>query len=201
MYIFSRQGDIINEKYLTFLTGVALIFTTSTVSLRAEIFSGGFTGATVTFVCEDGVSTADCNMLKTAADKWNNVNSKRKLSYDASKGQYNKYNALVKASTNYTTSNPSLLGEIVPGKVCTLVGGCNTASTNDVWTNAYLRVYKNNFTSTSKNLEIAKTAAHEFGHINSMAHTASVSIMRQGLSTDSQLKTFDNNEMYRKWEK
>lgn len=46
---------------------------------------------------------------------------------------------------------------------------------------------------------MAKTATHEFGHINSMAHTSKSSVMNSGLSKVSTLTSFDKTEMKRKW--
>lgn len=181
---------------------IICIMTTFIISLfqiDAEIFAGGFKYNTVTFVCEDGVSTSDCNLLKTAAYRWNGISSKRTLKYDGTKGSYNLYNAHVKSSTLYKHSNTSVLGEIIPGMGCTLLSGCRNAGINDVWTSAYLRVYTSNFPSVDRSLYMAKTATHEFGHINSMAHTSKSSVMNSGLSKVSTLTSFDKTEMKRKW--
>lgn len=98
-------------------------FITNFFRVDAEIFAGGFKYNIVTFVCEDGVSTTDCNLLKTAAYRWNGISLKRTLKYDGTKGSYNIYNAHVKSSTLYKHSNPSVLGEIIPGMGFTLLSG------------------------------------------------------------------------------
>ena len=108
----------------TCLRLIICIMTTSIISLfriDVEIFAGGFKYNIVTFVCEDGVSTTDCNLLKTAAYRWNGTSSKRTLKYDGTKGSYNICNAHVKSSTLYKHSNPSVLGEIIPGMGCALL--------------------------------------------------------------------------------
>ena len=82
----------------TCLRLIICIMTTSIISLfriDVEIFAGGFKYNIVTFVCEDGVSTTDCNLLKTAAYRWNGTSSKRTLKYDGTKGSCNIYNAHV----------------------------------------------------------------------------------------------------------
>ncbi len=84
---------------------------------------------------------------------------------------------------------------------CTLLSGCRKAGVNDTWTSAYLRIYKKNFPTTNQTNYLRKTTVHEFGHINSMAHTKNESVMRQGRSTDYLPKSFDKTEMIRKWGK
>ncbi len=78
-----------------------LVMMTSVISVKAEIFSGGFTWNTVTYVCEDGVSTTDCNIIREGAERWNYMSSKRNMKYNNTKNSYGQYNAHVKASTNY----------------------------------------------------------------------------------------------------
>lgn len=188
-------------KTFIFLLLLAL-FSTGHHYSESKVFIGGFNGKNITYVVEDKVSSSDSKLLKESTNRWNGITSKRSLSYLSTKDKYGRYNARVKASSNYKTSNPTLLGEIIPGKGCSLLSGCQPASENEEWTSAYLRVYKHNLPKSNYSNYFRKTATHEFGHINSMAHNSlgtNKSVMSQGLSQSYSIKQYDKNQMKVKW--
>lgn len=164
----------------------------SAITVKADIFAGGFATGVLTVAPGTSSSTS---ITQTALAQWNNVSSKVKLTYTTT-------SSTAKIVTHFQNTNAptaGLLGQMVPYKTWTSSSG-TLAGVSDVWVKALVYQYKSSYLDTT--VKQTATATHEIGHALSIAHpttTDNTAIMRQGIKTSYTLGNYDKTNLISKW--
>ena len=174
------------KKLVGIVASGLILFSISNI-INAEVFIGRFLSGNIKYYTFEG----DQALTRSAAPIWNNVSSKVTLTEVTDPNVIN----IILVSSNYLNPpSPGVLG------LTSLYWGQTKVDTTGTWNREYCYQYKSSH--FPNNQSRSNTISHEIGHTLSIAHppaTDSVSIMRQGIKSQSTLSAYDRINLIAKW--